>query len=79
VRALHEWIRTGGITNGQVFRGVSRHGRVSERALTPTGVALLGKNAQSPRNSIPPSTPATAYERGSPHLVRSAVRPNGRL
>jgi integrase len=43
VQALKEWITKGKITKGPVFRSISRHGHVSDRALTPTAVALLIK------------------------------------
>ena len=43
VAALRAWIERAGLQSGPVFRSISRHGRVSERALTPTAVALLVK------------------------------------
>jgi integrase len=43
VSAFNRWIEKGKITDGPVFRGISRHGHVSDTALTPTAVALLIK------------------------------------
>jgi site-specific recombinase XerD len=43
VQAWGNWVVAGRIKAGPVFRGISRHGRISDRALTPTAVALLVK------------------------------------
>lgn len=43
VQALKKWLAAGAIERGPVFRSISRHGHVSDRALTPTAVALLVK------------------------------------
>jgi len=43
VRAFDQWIAAAGIEAGPVFRGISRHGRLADAALTPAAVALLVK------------------------------------
>lgn len=43
VVALQKWLEVAGITEGPIFRGVSRHGVISESALTPQAVALVVK------------------------------------
>jgi site-specific recombinase XerD len=43
VQAMRAWTADANLESGPVFRGVSRHGHVSARALTPTAVALLVK------------------------------------
>ena len=43
VGALRAWTAAANLKSGPVFRAISRHGRVSTRALTPTAVALLVK------------------------------------
>lgn len=43
VSALRAWLERVPFHSGPVFRGINRHGRISERALTPTAVALLVK------------------------------------
>jgi len=42
VAAVHAWIACAKLESGPVFRGITRHGRVSS-ALTPTAVALIVK------------------------------------
>jgi integrase len=43
VAALEDWLERSGISEGAIFRGVSRHGKLAARALTPTAVALIVK------------------------------------
>jgi integrase len=43
VAALEDWFGRSGISEGAVFRGVSRHGNLAAQALTPTAVALIVK------------------------------------
>lgn len=43
VLALQHWLEVSGITDGPIFRPVSRHGRIAEAALTPQAVALVVK------------------------------------
>ena len=43
VFSLKAWLSAAEITDGSVFRGVNRHGHVSERALSPEAVALVVK------------------------------------
>jgi len=43
VLSLDAWLSAAGITDGPVFRGVNRHGQVSERVLSPEAVALVIK------------------------------------
>ncbi len=43
VRALQGWMALAGLSEGPVFRGISRHDHLSDKALTPTAVALLVK------------------------------------
>ena len=43
ISALQAWIERAQLATGPVFRGITRHGRVSENALTPTAVALIVK------------------------------------
>lgn len=45
VRAVRAWLDAAGITEGPVFRAVSRHGRVGTCALTGRAVALIVKRA----------------------------------
>ena len=47
VRAAQDWIRLFAITDGPVFRGVDRHGNVSNRALDSGSVARILKRAAS--------------------------------
>lgn len=43
VRALKAWLEAAGIEAGPVFRGVSRHGHVAKKALTPSVIARVVK------------------------------------
>jgi hypothetical protein len=43
VLALQQWLDIAGINDGPVFRGVNRHGVISDTALTPQSVALVIK------------------------------------
>lgn len=43
VLALQQWIAVAGITEGQIFRGVNRHGQIADAAITPQAVALVVK------------------------------------
>jgi site-specific recombinase XerD len=43
VLALQEWLAVSGIAEGAIFRGVNRHGVISDTALTPQSVALVVK------------------------------------
>jgi site-specific recombinase XerD len=43
VAALRAWTARAGIDLGPIFRGITRHGDISDKALTPTAVALLVK------------------------------------
>jgi len=43
VHALQEWLQISGITSGLIFRGVTRHGHISEFGLSPQSVALVVK------------------------------------
>jgi hypothetical protein len=43
VAALEQWLARSEISEGTVFRGVSRHGKLAAQALTPTAVALIVK------------------------------------
>jgi integrase len=45
VRALRAWLAGAGITNGPVFRGVDRHGRVFACGLNPDSIARILKRA----------------------------------
>jgi integrase len=47
VRALRRWLTESGITSGAVFRGVSRHGRISRRGLHKDCVGWILKRAAS--------------------------------
>ena len=47
VEALRDWIAKAHLVTGPVFRGVDRHGRVSERAINPASIARLLKRAAS--------------------------------
>ena len=47
VRSVQDWIRHSAITEGPVFRGVDRHGNVSDRALDSGSVARIVKRAAS--------------------------------
>jgi integrase len=43
VRAYRNWLAVSGITEGPIFRAITRHGRMSEAALTGAAVALVVK------------------------------------
>lgn len=43
VRALQAWLALAGITAGPVYRGIDRHGHMSQERLTPQTVALVVK------------------------------------
>lgn len=43
VRALQAWLEAAGIEAGPIFRGVSRHGRLAEKGLSPAVVARVVK------------------------------------
>ncbi|MDQ4078353.1 MAG: tyrosine-type recombinase/integrase [Chloroflexota bacterium] len=43
VRALKAWLGAAGIDEGPLFRGVDRHGNVSDRALSGRAIALIVK------------------------------------
>lgn len=43
VHALQGWLESSGIVSGAIFRGVNRHGGISEAGLTPQAVALVVK------------------------------------
>lgn len=45
VRALQEWLKASGITEGPIFRPVNRWGQVSDKAMTPHAAALVVKAA----------------------------------
>lgn len=45
VRAVQDWVRHVAITEGPVFRGVDRHGNISNRALDSGSVARIVKRA----------------------------------
>src|SRR5690606_20779575 len=45
VRALRSWLTAAAISEGPLFRSVSRHGQVSEAALSGRSVALIIKRA----------------------------------
>ncbi|MEJ1959924.1 MAG: site-specific integrase [Nitrosomonadales bacterium] len=43
VHSLQAWLDTSGITTGLIFRGITRHGHISETGLTAQSVALVIK------------------------------------
>jgi site-specific recombinase XerD len=43
VLALQDWLTVAAITEGPIFRGVNRHGRVADTAITPQAVAMVVK------------------------------------
>lgn len=43
VRVLQAWIEKAGVVSGPIFRGINRHGQLSDEALTGDSVALLVK------------------------------------
>lgn len=43
VHALQEWLDLSGITNGLIFRGITRHGKMADEGLSPQSVALIVK------------------------------------
>lgn len=43
VHALQAWLEASGITTGLIFRGITRHGLISDEGLTPQSVALVVK------------------------------------
>ena len=55
VRALSAWIEAAGISEGPLFRSVTRHGRISPEALSPEAVAIVVKRSAS-RVGLDPAT-----------------------
>ena len=55
VRALSTWIEAAGISEGPLFRSVTRHGRISPEALSPEAVAVVVKRSAS-RVGLDPAT-----------------------
>ena len=45
VRALASWLERASITEGPLFRGIDRHGRLSAAALNHRSVALIVQRA----------------------------------
>ncbi len=43
VQALQQWLEAAQISDGAIFRGITRHGRVSDQQLSPQSVALVIK------------------------------------
>lgn len=43
VRALQQWLEAAQISDGPIFRGVTRHGRITEQAISPQAVAMVVK------------------------------------
>jgi len=43
VLALQQWLTAADITEGPIFRGVNRHGQISDAAITPQAVAMVVK------------------------------------
>ena len=43
VHALQEWLTASGISEGAIFRGINRHGHISDTTLAPQAVALVVK------------------------------------
>ncbi len=41
VHSLQEWLEASGITTGLIFRGITRHGKISDCGITPQSVALV--------------------------------------
>lgn len=65
VRALRTWLDDAGLTEGPVFRGVDRHGRVAATALSTRSVSKILKRAAA-RAGIDP-------ERVSGHSLRAGM------
>jgi integrase len=64
VRALEAWLATGGITDGPIFRPVTRYGTVRPERLTPQSVALVVKRAVT-------AARAAAIEAGNAWLAQT--------
>jgi integrase len=45
VRAYREWLERSGISEGPVFRTITRHGRMADAALSSAAIALIVKRA----------------------------------
>lgn len=43
VHSMQEWLNASGISTGLIFRGINRHGKISEFGITPQSVALVIK------------------------------------
>jgi len=65
VSALRSWLAAAGITEGPVFRAVSRHGKISPHALSARAVSMILKKAAQ-RAGIDPS-------QISPHGLRAGM------
>jgi len=64
VRALTDWLAYAAITDGPIFRPITRHGHIAPTRLTDRGVALVIKRAVSAARDA-------AIERGNTALAES--------
>jgi integrase len=71
VQALKAWLEAAGITEGPVFREVTRHGRVGERALSGRSVARVVQRAAAAAGLDPSSYAGHSLRAG---LATSAAR-----
>ncbi len=76
VRAHREWLAFSGIQEGPVFRAITRHGRMSDAALTGAAIALVVKRVIKKAGFAEGLTDAEAQVRAglfSGHSLRSGL------
>jgi integrase len=71
VLALQQWLEVSGIIEGPIFRAVTRHGAISDAALTPQAVALVVKERAQAVGLDPASYAGHSLRAG---LVTSAAQ-----
>lgn len=71
VRALRAWLELAGVTEGPVFRSVTRHGRIGE-SMTPKTVARVVKSAASGAGLDPDTFGAHSLRAGHATQARRA-------
>jgi integrase len=52
IRALKAWLQEAGITEGAIFRSITKHGKISNKPLTGYAIALIVKRNDYVQNKI---------------------------
>jgi integrase len=83
VRALEAWLEAASITEGAIFRGVDRHGRVAGEGLSGRTVARIVQGTAEKAGLDPKAFAGTRFERGSrrrlPRRARASMPSCDRL